>query len=559
VRSGRSDGELTGGAPVPRTTKPRPVDDPAPHGEPLAPDGAAAGDDRDGGSALDVFKNRPFLLLWLAQAATQIGGNMVIYGLTVIILQNTNSKTAVSLLILTFLVPAVLFSAVAGVYVDRLDRRWVLIVTNLLRALAFVVMFLVGGNLPAILFLNIAVSTITVFFAPAEASMIPYLVPRAQLLTANGIFTLTLNAAFALGFALLGPIAVTIAGAPALLLIVAALYLVAAGFCFTLPPSPPDPAAGTIGARSAVHDAEAAVGSVVRQLQEGITFIRDNHQVAWSLLYLGVSASLVGVLGVLGPAFATETLGLEPKDFVVVVLPLGFGVVMGILLLGSFGRYLPRRRLIEVAMVALGILLALLAIAGPISMLLRGAEDVLPGKVPGLSSVTSLLAIVVLIALLAGIAYAAVAIPSQTQLQEDLPPDVRGRVFGILNMLVSVASFLPIILVGPISDVVGTTRVLLVVAMFVVITGGASIVKRGPLRRDESSARADGAVAHPVDPASVAIHAELPEQLRLETSEAMRSGVWRPGPVARAEDALSRDDEVGGRGPDPDPEPDAVP
>jgi MFS family permease len=210
-------------------------------------------------------------------------------------------------------------------------------------------------------------------------------------------------------------------------------------------------------------------------------------------------------------------------------------------------------------MVALGILLALLAIAGPISMLLRGAEDVLPGKVPGLSSVTSLLAIVVLIALLAGIAYAAVAIPSQTQLQEDLPPDVRGRVFGILNMLVSVASFLPIILVGPISDVVGTTRVLLVVAMFVVITGGASIVKRGPLRRDESSARADGAVAHPVDPASVAIHAELPEQLRLETSEAMRSGVWRPGPVARAEDALSRDDEVGGRGPDPDPEPDAVP
>ena len=62
---------------------------------------------------------------------------------------------------------------------------------------------------------------------------------------------------------------------------------------------------------------------------------------------------------------------------------------------------------------------------------------------------TSLLAIVVLIALLAGIAYASVAIPSQTQLQEDLPEDVRGRVFGILNMLVSVASFLPIIIVGP--------------------------------------------------------------------------------------------------------------
>src|SRR4029077_4314482 len=65
--------------------------------------------------AMAVFKNRPFLLLWLSQAATQIGGNMVIFGLTVIIAKSTGSVTAVSALILTFLVPAVLFSAVAGV------------------------------------------------------------------------------------------------------------------------------------------------------------------------------------------------------------------------------------------------------------------------------------------------------------------------------------------------------------------------------------------------------------------------------------------------------------
>ena len=45
-------------------------------------------------SALAVFKNRPFLLLWLAQAATQIGGNMVIFGLTVVISKSTGSTTA---------------------------------------------------------------------------------------------------------------------------------------------------------------------------------------------------------------------------------------------------------------------------------------------------------------------------------------------------------------------------------------------------------------------------------------------------------------------------------
>ncbi|HEX2754078.1 MAG TPA: MFS transporter, partial [Candidatus Limnocylindrales bacterium] len=111
------------------------------------------------GGALDVFRNRPFLLLWLAQAATQIGGNMVIFGLTVIISKSTGSTTAVSALILTFLLPAVLFSALAGVFVDRLDRRLVLILTNVLRGLAFIGMFFVGTNLVLIYLLNIIVST----------------------------------------------------------------------------------------------------------------------------------------------------------------------------------------------------------------------------------------------------------------------------------------------------------------------------------------------------------------------------------------------------------------
>lgn len=455
--------------------KPQPVD------AAVAPNGEVGEDEQEGG-ALDVFRNRPFLLLWLAQAFTQIGGNMVIYGLTVIILEATSSKTAVSLLILTFLLPAVLFSAVAGVYVDRFDRRKILIITNLLRAGAFVLTFLAGQTLAFILVLNVAVSTITVFFGPAEAAIIPFLVPRRQLLAANGVFTLTLNAAFALGFALLGPIVVAIFGAPTLILIVAACYLVAAGFCWTLPPSPPVAAVEqTDGSgHSMARDTEQAMGSTVSQLREGITFIRSHRSIGWSLTYLAVAASLIGVLGVLGPGFATDTLGLEPKDFVVIVLPLGFGIVTGILLLNSFGHVLPRRRTIEGGLVALGILIVLLAIAVPIAKFLQRAETAT--GFGSFADYTSLLGIVVLIALLAGMAYAFVAIPSQTQLQEDLPEDVRGRVFGILNMLVSVASFAPILIVGPVSDFVGTTRVLIMVGCVVSLAGLLSIVRRGPLR-----------------------------------------------------------------------------
>ena len=99
----------------------------------------------------------------------------------------------------------------------------------------------------------------------------------------------------------------------------------------------------------------------------------------------------------------------------------------------------------KTGLVALGVLVVLLTLAGPISRFLQGVES---SADLGLSGFVSLLAVVVVIAFVAGIAYGLVAIPAQTQLQEELPEDVRGRVFGILYMLVSVASFLPIIIVG---------------------------------------------------------------------------------------------------------------
>jgi MFS family permease len=453
---------------------------------------------------LAVFRNGGFLRLWLSQASTQIGGNMVLYGLTVIVVNSTSSKTAVSILILTFLVPAVLFSAVAGVYVDRIDRRLILIATNLLRGAAFVALFIAGTNLAVILLLNIAISTITVFFAPAELAMIPVLVGRKQLLAANGIFTLTLNAAFALGFALLGPLVVNVFSPEAVIIVVAGLYFLAAIFCFTLPASPPPRSDTEPHSGLGVGEAEQAVGSTLSQLREGFAYIRANRSISWSLVYLAVTASLIGVLGVLGPAFAKESLGLAAKDFAVVVLPLGFGIVTGILLLNSYGRYFARRRIIEGGMIVLGILLAALSASGPISRLLQNADA--PGGID-LSMVTSLLAVVVLIAFVAGIAYGLVAIPAQTQLQEDLPEDVRGRVFGVLGMLVSVASFLPIIIVGPISDLVGVTPVIFILAMTVMIIGILSVLTRGPLGETDARPAAD---PNAVDPIAYALHADRP-------------------------------------------------
>jgi MFS family permease len=448
-----------------------------------------------------VLANRPFLLLWLAQLSTGVGGNVGLYGLSIIITASYASSTAVGVLFASFLVPAIIFSAIAGVFVDRVDKRHMLLVTNVLRGFAFLALFAGGNNLLAVYVLMIIVSTVTTFFGPAEASMIPFLVPKNQLLAANGLFILTTNGAFVLGFAVLGPFVVALASAQILLLIVAVLYFVAALFCWTLPPSPAALAEG-VSAGQTVAEAERAVGTMMSQFREGIAYIRDHRSVGWSLSYLGITGALVGVLGVLGPKFAQITLGLGPKDFALIVLPLGLGIAMGILVLNSYGRYLPRRRTIEVGIIAMGVLLVLLSLVGPISRFLR--ESAASTGLADASRVVSLLSLVMGIAFLIGAAYSLVAISAQTQLQEDLPEDVRGRVFGVLNMLVSVSSLAPILVVGVVADIVGREPVILVTGVIVSLWGVASVASRGA--RPGGTARAPSTPSGaPIDPVTAAV------------------------------------------------------
>ena len=94
----------------------------------------------DVAQAKRVLRNPKFLALFGSQIFTQVGGNMVLFGLTVTVFGLTDSNTSVSILLLTFLVPAVIFGAIAGVFVDMFDRRKILIWTNFARGALFLLL-----------------------------------------------------------------------------------------------------------------------------------------------------------------------------------------------------------------------------------------------------------------------------------------------------------------------------------------------------------------------------------------------------------------------------------
>ena len=131
--------------------------------------------------------------------------------------------------------------------------------------------------------------------------------------------------------------------------------------------------------------------------------------------------------------------------------PAGLGAVIGILFLNAYGKGIPRRLVIDIGLVAMGITLIGLALVKPVTSAVAPALGTIESNLPeALAPLISLIAVVVVIAVSAGIEYAFVAIPSQTALQEELPVGVRGRIFGILNTLLSVASFLPV-LIAPVA------------------------------------------------------------------------------------------------------------
>jgi Na+/melibiose symporter-like transporter len=84
-------------------------------------------------SMLDIIKNRDFLKLWMAQLLSQTAQQIINFALVLQVHRISGSSTAVSGIIIAFTVPAILFAAIAGVFVERNSKKTMLVITNLAR------------------------------------------------------------------------------------------------------------------------------------------------------------------------------------------------------------------------------------------------------------------------------------------------------------------------------------------------------------------------------------------------------------------------------------------
>lgn len=400
---------------------------------------------------LTVLRRRDFALLWVAGLVSLTGDWMLYVALPIYVYQLTDSVLAGSGVLIAGQVPALALGSVAGVFVDRWDRRRTMVVANLLRPPLLLLLLPVreAADVWLVYAVAFAASAIGQFFGPAENALLPRLVDAAHLVPANALNALNNNLARLIGPPLGGFVAgafglrgVAVADAASFLVAGVLVALIAAsGRPEADPASPADAAAG-------------AWRAVWRELVAGLRLVRGSRTVATVFAFLAVASLGEGVFGILIVVFTAEVLGGGAPEVGWLMGAQAVGGLAGSVLLGWWGKGASPVRLLGWGSIGLGVVdLAIFNY---------------PALVPGIGLGLVLFVVVGVPAVMVGTGQA-------TLLQTGVVDAYRGRVFGALGTTSSLLRIVGSLLAGTLAERLGVVAVLTVQGV-AYVAGGAMVL-----------------------------------------------------------------------------------
>lgn len=390
---------------------------------------------------------------------SQFAVNMLLFVLGLRVYETTGSNTAVSILFLAYGIPAVAFAMIAGVVVDHLDKRSVLTISNILRGILAASLFLFPDDIIAIYVLAFLNAMVTQFYVPAEAPLIPRLVPNAFLVSANSLFTFTYFSSMAVGFILAGPL-LRMFGPHLSFGVIAALFGVAAIGSFRVPVQQEKTKELS---RLLRYTPFSLIARIFRELADGFRAVSKSRSLADALMLLCSTQVIIAILGTLGPGFADKVLEIDIHDASVVILaPAVLGIILGSLWVGTYGLRYNTKRMISTGVFSAGVFLIL------ISLLLR--VDTTPA-LHWLFNQSVIIPLAFLLFFLLGVSNSFLDVPANSTLQREADGDMRGRIYGILTAAVGGIGVLPVVAGGILADVLGVGRVLFLLGIVILVYG----------------------------------------------------------------------------------------
>jgi MFS family permease len=412
-----------------------------------------------------LLKKRNFVLLWAAQLISMTVLNASNYALLVLIEEITGSTTLVGLAIICFSLPAVLFGAPAGVFVDHMNKRRVLWGSNCLRAIAtigFVVSLLLNRQeLVTVYLLTFLISGIGQFFTPAEGSTIPLLVDEEELLPALSLFNITFMLSQAIGFILFAPIVLsflpafhvfrlTIGPIETLYTIIGVLYAVCAVLIGLIPPELFTEARARNNENLSTRSL-GVIGNIWSETRQGWRFIRRNNLLFLAVIQLSFAGVLLLVIGELATPLVTKLFELPASAMALIFAPAGIGLVVGSILMPELTRRLGKTRAILTGSIALAVAVLFLPLSTIVARFLQPQ---------GWNTNPLLIILVALVMFACGIAIDLINVPAQTAIQELTPDWIKGRVLALQLMFYNACSIPVILFIGAIADIFGLANVI---------------------------------------------------------------------------------------------------
>ncbi len=425
-------------------------------------------DQRPDPGVVPLVRNRPFLALWSATSIQLIINSALQFVLLIWVLEQTGSPFASTLLVICLAAPPVATGAIAGVLLDRLDKRRVLIVAVIVRA-GLTALLLLADNVSVGAVYAVAFGTALAgqFAVPAGAAALPRFVARQQLLSANSAFQFTATSMQLIGLVVLAPIMLKVLGFDASYILSAVALLCSAVLLALLPPLTPF---GHIPHRVSedVGQIRAAFATTLHDIRSTGALVWRDRLTALAMIQLISGVMMLFMFAVLVPQFVHDVLGRAEEDAVFVFWPTGFGALLALVCVPWLGR---RFRIAAMASVGLAVITVIVTLFGVLDFLRSTG-----------STQDWLLAATLIMAFPLGLAYAMVNAPAQTLLQERSPPEMRGRLFSAQMMLANAVSMLALLLVGGVSDAAGVRQGLFLLAggLFAITLGSLWLGRGGP-------------------------------------------------------------------------------
>ena len=390
-----------------------------------------------------VFKNKSFVYIWVSQIFSQLTINIMNFILLIRLFEVTGSAISTAFLWVAYSLPAILIGPFASAALDLVDKRKVLIAANLLQALTIFIFALAPKESIFLLYGVVFIySFLNQFYVPAEASTLPTVLKKDNLVHGNSLFFITQQSSMVIGFALAGLLNGVLGFDHTLFLCSFFLFVAFVSTLF-LPKT-------TVGSHIS-GDFEEAFFGFFRHIKDGYSFIKGERKVLTPvLLLIGFQVALQVVI-VQFPTLAKNILLIPLNHAALYILvPAGIGAVVGALIIPKILKQgFRKKKIIDAALLMIGITLMLLTFVVPMFT----------------DTLRFILSFIMVISM--GFGFVAVIVPSQTFLQESTPPELRGRVFGNFSFLVIIASVLPVVFSGSIVEVFGIKFLLLMLSLFI--------------------------------------------------------------------------------------------